>query len=139
MPMMTLSEVKAAALALPRREQVELLYALEDSVYPPIDPADLAESRWIMDEIRAGRMETVPAEEVLAELDRIAEWGWEDMDEEFKAEINRRVDEIESGTARIRSAEEVFEDMKARRQARAQRDEPDGNTDVALTPPADSP
>lgn len=79
-----------------------------------------------MQEIKAGRMKTVPAEEVLAELDRIAEWGWEESDPEFVADINRRIDDIESGTATSRLPEQVFADMKARREARvafAQRNE----------------
>lgn len=122
---MTLAEVEAAAMALPLEERVALLDALEDSVYPGPDPADIEHSRWIVEEMLAGRMKAVPADEVLAELDRIA--GLEKFDPDFVAELNRRIDEAESGTAASRPAEQVFADMKARREARAgavRRDEP---------------
>jgi Putative addiction module component len=74
-------------------------------------------------------MKTIPAEEVLAELDHIAEWGWEDSDPEWIAEVERRMDEMEAGTATVRSAEEVFAEMRARREARiceAKQNEPSG-------------
>jgi hypothetical protein len=109
-----------AALALLRREQVALLYAIQDDLFPEVDLADLAESRWILQEIRAGRMKTTPAGEVLAELDHIAEWGW-DADGAWIVEIGRRIAKFKSGTAKTRTAEEVLASMRARRYALAQR------------------
>lgn len=122
---MTLAQIAAAAMALSKEERTLLLDMIEDSIYPEIDAADLAEHHWIMEEIRAGRMKTVPSDGVLAELDRVAELG-EDANLGFTAELNRRIDEIESGTARSRPAEQVFAEMRERREAHAdsaQRDE----------------
>ena len=39
--------------------------------------ADIDHSRWVVEKIMAGRMKAVPAEDVLAEFDRIAESGLE--------------------------------------------------------------
>lgn len=72
-----------------------------------------------MEEIRAGRMETIAAEEVLAELDRRVDGEAEEPDPGWTAELNRRIDEAEAGTAVTRSAEAVFGDMRARREARS--------------------
>jgi hypothetical protein len=119
---MTLAEVKAAALTLTRPEQIDLMFDLQDHLFP-VDEADVADSKWIMEEIQAGRMETITAEEVLAELDRMVDGEWEEPDPGWTAELNRRIDEAEAGTASTRSAEAVFGDMRARRAARTGADE----------------
>lgn len=114
---MTLAEVKAAALTLTRPEQITLMFDLQDHLFSVYE-ADVADSAWIMEEIRAGRMEAIEAEEVLAELERMVDGEWEGPDPEWTTELNRRIDEAEAGTAVTRSAEAVFSDMRARRATR---------------------
>jgi hypothetical protein len=49
---------------------------IEASVYPPIDPADLERARRTMDDMKAGRVQGIPMEQLLDELDRMAEADW---------------------------------------------------------------
>jgi hypothetical protein len=52
---------------------MSLLEQVEDSLYSDeIDPADIEDSHRIMREIDAGRMRTVPAEQVVEMLKRMA-------------------------------------------------------------------
>jgi putative addiction module component (TIGR02574 family) len=137
-PPMSIEEIEAAALDLSPQERIALLERIEDSLFSDdADPEDVADSRRIMEEIRAGRMKTVPSEDVLRELeaaalqvseedraeftDRIISSvvGAEGYDPAWIAEITRRMDEIEAGTARTIPAEEVFAKMRARRDARS--------------------
>jgi hypothetical protein len=70
---MSVQEVAAAAMELSREDRLSLLEQVEGSLYSDeISPADIADSHRIMREIEAGRMGTVPAEQVLAMLDRMA-------------------------------------------------------------------
>jgi hypothetical protein len=68
----SLKQVTAAALALTRREQIELLRAVENSVYPAVDPALLSESRRRLDDMKSGRVTPVPFAQLLNDLDRLA-------------------------------------------------------------------
>jgi hypothetical protein len=129
---MTLAEVKAAALALTRPEQIDLVFDLQDYLFP-VDEADVADSQWIMEEMQAGRMKTIPAAEVLAELDRIVHGDWEEPDPEWTAELNRRIDEAEAGVAKTRSAEEVIAASRARRSAGIQ-----AQQDASMSDPLDN-
>lgn len=45
-------------------------------VFPPVDPDDLAEVRGTIDEMKSGRMKGIPMEQLLDELDRMAEADW---------------------------------------------------------------
>jgi hypothetical protein len=67
-----LKQVTAAALALTRREQIKLLRAIENSVYPEVDPALLSESRRRLDDMKSGRVTPVPFARLLNDLDRLA-------------------------------------------------------------------
>ena len=70
---MSVEQVVAAALDLSEEDRISLLEQVEDSLYSDeIDPADLEDHDRIMEEVRAGRMKTVPAEQVLDMLDRMA-------------------------------------------------------------------
>lgn len=72
-PPMSVEQVVAAALDLSEEDRISLLEQVEDSLYSDeIDPADLEDHYRIMEEVRAGRMKTVPAEQVLDMLDRMA-------------------------------------------------------------------
>jgi hypothetical protein len=134
---MSFEEVVAAALELPEEERVSLLEQVEDSLYSDeIDPADVEDHHRIIAEINAGRMKTVPAEQVLDMLEAAAMGipedgraaladrlimglaGTDAYDPMWLAELNRRIDEAEAGTSKTVPAEEVLAKMKARRDAR---------------------
>lgn len=70
---MSVQEVAAAAMELSREERLSLLEQVEDSLYSDeIDPEILERAQRTLDAIRAGRATTVPADEVLDMLDRMA-------------------------------------------------------------------
>jgi hypothetical protein len=71
---MSIEELTAAVLDLPPRERAALIEMAEDSLYPmhDIDPAILERARCTMADIKSGRATTVPADEVLDMLDRMA-------------------------------------------------------------------
>lgn len=70
---MSVQDVVAAAMDLSREDRMSLLEQVEDSLYSDeIDPADIEDSHRIMREIEGGRMRTVPAEQVLDMLNRMA-------------------------------------------------------------------
>jgi putative addiction module component (TIGR02574 family) len=144
---MSLEELTAAVLELPPRQRATLMEKVEDSLYPvdEIDPADLERARREFADMKAGRVKGVPADEVLEELERptVADLaatamrisaderaeladrliasltGNRGYDPAWEAEMNRRIDEIEAGTANTISAEEVFEKLRTRRHARS--------------------
>ncbi|HST59095.1 MAG TPA: hypothetical protein VLK84_10410 [Longimicrobium sp.] len=67
------TELDAAALDLSRDDRLSDLEQVEDRLYSDeIDPADIEDHHRIIDEIKAGRMKTVAAEQVLDMLDRMA-------------------------------------------------------------------
>jgi hypothetical protein len=49
---------------------------MPENLFPPLDPEDLAEARRTIDEMKSGRMNGIPMEQLLDELDRMAETGW---------------------------------------------------------------
>lgn len=65
-----LDDVEAAALKLPAEERAELIERLIDTVLPapPLHPAWEAEIERRMAEMDAGLTESIPAEQVMAEL-----------------------------------------------------------------------
>ena len=65
-----LEEVEAAALKLPAEERAELIERLIDSVVPapPLHPAWAAEIERRMVELDAGLIDSIPADQVMAEL-----------------------------------------------------------------------
>jgi hypothetical protein len=70
---MSIDEIEAAALELPEEERITLLERIQDSLFSDdLDPEDIEDSRRIMEEIKAGRMKTVPAEDVLDMLEQMA-------------------------------------------------------------------
>jgi hypothetical protein len=72
-PQMTIDQLTAAVLDLPPRERARLLEKVEDSLFTDeIDPTVLERARQSMADIKSGRVKSVPADEVLAMLDRIA-------------------------------------------------------------------
>src|SRR5687768_11866272 len=73
---LTLRELEAAALALSRRDQIALMRAIEANVFAPVDPEDLAEARRTIDDMKVGRVKAIPMEQVLDELDQMAEGEW---------------------------------------------------------------
>lgn len=70
---MSLDELTAAVLDLPLDQRAELIERVEESMFhEDIDPAVLERARRSMADIKSGRVKSVPAEEVLDMLDRIA-------------------------------------------------------------------
>lgn len=70
---MSVQEVAAAAMELSREDRLSLLDQVEDSLYSDeIDAEILERAQRTLDDIRAGRVNTVPADEVLDMLDRMA-------------------------------------------------------------------
>lgn len=70
---MSVEQIVSAALELPEEDRLFVLERVEESLHSDeIDPADIEDHHRIMGEIRAGRMKTVPAEQVLDMLDRMA-------------------------------------------------------------------
>lgn len=72
-PKMTIDQLTAAVLDLPPNERAQLIEKVEDSLFTDeIDPAILERARQSMADIKSGRVKSVPADEVLAMLDRMA-------------------------------------------------------------------
>lgn len=74
-PRMSIAEIEAVLVEMPDEQFDELIdrvVAQKRRVEDEIDPAILERARRTMDDIRAGREKTVPAEEVLDMLDRMA-------------------------------------------------------------------
>lgn len=72
---MSIDELTSAVLDLSPQERARLIEQVEDSLYPmdAIDPAVLDEARRQLDEMKAGRVKGVPMEQLLDELDRMAQ------------------------------------------------------------------
>jgi putative addiction module component (TIGR02574 family) len=144
---MSIDELATAVLDLPPKQRAALLERVEDSLYPmdDVDPAILDRARRELADMKSGKVKGIPAEEVLDQLDRpsvddlaseamlisaeeraelvdrliISLSGGRRYDPAWEAEMNRRIDEIEAGTAKTVDAEEVFAKLKARRHARS--------------------
>lgn len=151
-PRMSIEEVEAVLVDLPDEQLDDLLdrvmshrETLEDEIHPAI----LERARRTMSDIRSGRANTVPADdvldqpggnageaavaEVLADAMRIpvdaradladrlilSLAGDEGYDPAWVAEMNRRMDEIQSGGARTIPAEDLFAKLRTRRHARS--------------------
>lgn len=143
---MSIDEIEAVVLELPEDEREELLARLQaQSAARDTDDAWRAEVRRRIERIRAGDAEWFPLDEVLADeqgeaiVSRLASvalqistdaraeladrliaslTGNRGCDPAWEAEMNRRIDEIEAGTAKTLSEEEFFEKLRARRAAR---------------------
>jgi hypothetical protein len=73
---MTVEELTAAVLDLPPQERARLIEKVEGSLYPfddDIDPTVLERARRELADMKAGLVEGIPMEELLDELDRMAE------------------------------------------------------------------
>ncbi|HEV3049943.1 MAG TPA: addiction module protein, partial [Longimicrobium sp.] len=72
---MSIDELTAAVLDLPPRQRAALIEKVEDSLYPvgDIDPAALDKARRELADMKAGRVKGIPMEQLLDELDRMAE------------------------------------------------------------------
>jgi putative addiction module component (TIGR02574 family) len=141
---MSIDEIEAAALELPEGDRDELIERLSArrTRNESIRQAWLDEAERRMELVRAGRMRLVDADEVLADpefsrelasaalqipaaeraelVDRLISslTGGRTYDPAWEAEMNRRIDEIEAGTAKTLSEDEFFETLRARRAAR---------------------
>jgi hypothetical protein len=70
---MSLDELTAAVLDLSPEDRFDLIERVEDSLFhDDIDPAVLERARRSMADIKSGRVKSVPADDVLDMLDRIA-------------------------------------------------------------------
>ncbi|HEX2079534.1 MAG TPA: addiction module protein [Longimicrobium sp.] len=70
---MSVEQVTAAALDLSPEDRIAVIESLEGSfLTDEIDPAIIERARRTMADIKSGRATTVPAEEVLDMLDRMA-------------------------------------------------------------------
>lgn len=70
---MSIDELTSAVLDLPPEDRFALMERVEGSMFnDEIDPAVLERARRTMADIKSGRAKGVPADEVLAMLDRIA-------------------------------------------------------------------
>jgi putative addiction module component (TIGR02574 family) len=145
-PKMTIDEIEAAALELPDEQIADLMDRLVQhrSVDPEIEASWREEvERWVAEYDQA-EVTGIPVEGSLAKmhrlgvddlasaamqmsLDKRAELadqliasvlGKDRYDPAWAAEMNRRIGEIEAGTAKTLSEEEFFEKLKARRAAR---------------------
>jgi putative addiction module component (TIGR02574 family) len=142
---MSIDEIEAAALALPEGDRDELIERLSARRVrsPEVRQAWLGEAERRMELVRAGKMRLVDADEALTDpefarelasvamqipaderaelVDRLISslTGGRTYDPVWEAEMNRRVDEIEAGTAKTIDAEEVFAKLKTRRHARS--------------------
>ncbi|HEV3049941.1 MAG TPA: addiction module protein [Longimicrobium sp.] len=143
---MTIDEIEAAALELPDEQIADLMDRLVQhrGVDPEIEASWREEvERWVAESDQA-EVTGIPVEESLTKmhrlgvddlasaamqmpLDKRAELadqliasvlGEDRYDPAWAAEMNRRIDEIEAGTAKTLSEEEFFEKLKARRAAR---------------------
>jgi putative addiction module component (TIGR02574 family) len=141
---MSLDEIEAVALELPEEDRDELIARLSARRIrnPSIRQAWLDEAERRMELVRAGKMRLIDADEALADPDYAHELadaamnipvderaelamriiasltGGHGYDPAWEAEMNRRIEEIEAGTAKTLSEEEFFEKLKARRDAR---------------------
>ncbi|HEU0298627.1 MAG TPA: addiction module protein [Longimicrobium sp.] len=145
---MSIDEIEAVILALPEDDREELIARLSArrTRNPAIRQAWLDEAERRMELVRAGKMHLIDADEALADefetptaselasaalqisADARAELadrliasltGNLGYDPAWEAEMNRRIDEIEAGTAKTIPAEEVFAKLRARRHARS--------------------
>lgn len=141
---MSIDEIEAVALELPEDDRDELIARLSArrTHDPSIRQAWLDEAERRMEQVRAGKMRLIDADEVLADpefarelasvalqipaderaelVDRLISslTGGRTYDPVWEAEMNRRIDEIEAGTAKTLSEDEFFETLRARRAAR---------------------
>lgn len=144
---MTLDEIEAAALELPEEEIADLVDRLVQhrGVDPETEQRWKEELEQGLAGSNAGEAELVSVEETLSRLNRrvaddlasaamqmpaderarladqlmesvVGEYGY---DPAYAAELKRRIAEIEAGTAKTISAEEVFAKLRARRHARS--------------------
>lgn len=137
---MSIEELEVALMELPDEQMDDLLNRIlsrRAAYEEDIDPEVLERARRTVADIRSGRETTVPAEQVLRDLeaavvqmpednraelvDRILHLavGEVGYDPTWVAEMNRRLDEIESGQAKTLSEEEFFAGLTARRHARS--------------------
>ena len=142
---MSIEEIEAVLVNLPDEQLDGLLDRVVSQrigAGDEIEPEILAEARRRLQEMQSGRVQAVPFEQLLDDLDRpIKEieaaamqippdhraalvdrlissmTGTPGYDPEWIAELNRRIDEVEAGTAASVPAEHVFEKMRAHRQA----------------------
>jgi putative addiction module component (TIGR02574 family) len=72
---MSIDELTAAVLDLPPQERAQLIEKVENSLYPldDIDPTALERARRELADMKAGRVKGIPMEELLDELDRMAQ------------------------------------------------------------------
>jgi putative addiction module component (TIGR02574 family) len=72
---MSIDELTAAVLDLPPQERAQLIEKVEDSLYPldDVDPTVLEEAGRQLDDMKAGRVKGIPMEQLLDELDRMAQ------------------------------------------------------------------
>lgn len=72
---MSIDELTAAVLDLPPKERAQLIAKVEDSLYPlnDIDPTVLERARCELADMKYGRVKGIPMEELLDELDRMAQ------------------------------------------------------------------
>lgn len=141
---MSIDEIEAAALELPEGDRDELIERLsaQRSRNPEVRQAWPDEAERRMELVRAGKMRLVDADEALADPEFAREFasvalqipaeeraeladrliasltGGRTYDPSWEAEMNRRIDEIEAGTAKTLSEDEFFETLRARRAAR---------------------
>ena len=141
---MSIDEIEAAALELPEGDRDELIERLSArrTRNESIRRAWLDEAERRMELVRAGKMRLVDADEVLADPEFARELasvamqippderaqladrlilsltGGRTYDPAWEAEMNRRIDEIEAGTAKTLSEDEFFEKLRNRRAAR---------------------
>lgn len=74
-PKMSIEEIETVLVNLPGEEWDDLLdrvLSQRESLEEEIDPAILERAQRTLEDIRAGRVKTIPAEEVLDMLDRMA-------------------------------------------------------------------
>jgi putative addiction module component (TIGR02574 family) len=71
----SIDELTAAVLDLPPQERAQLIEKVEGSLYPlnDIDPAVLERARRELADMKSGRVKGIPMEELLDELDRMAQ------------------------------------------------------------------
>lgn len=137
-PPMSIQEIEAVLVALPD-EQLDGLWdrvvSQRVGAEEEIEPEILAEARRRLQDMRSGRVASVPFEQMLDDLEAAAMQipsddraaladrlissltGTFGYDPEWIAELNRRIDEVAAGTAVSVPAEQVFAKMRARREA----------------------
>jgi putative addiction module component (TIGR02574 family) len=143
---MTIDEIEAAALELPDEEIADLMDRLVQhrGVDPEIEAGWREEAECWVAEYNQAEVTGIPVGDTLAKMRRIVAdgvasaamklpvaeraeladqliasvLGEDRYDPAWAAEMKRRIDEIEAGTAKTLSEEEFFEKLKARRAAR---------------------